>query len=330
MLTLGDAIGADTLARMETLVRFAGVPVGWLVCTALRLTGLRAGVAVMFHRVGDPPGDYDTELVPNLGTRLFEAQVRYLKRTFRLVPGSELHDAALSRRRGEPFPAAITFDDDDPGHTRVSAPLLRRHGAPATFFLSGASLTAPFRFWWEVLQLAVDRGVHGRPEQIHDLAMGVQTAPAAEREALVAQLEEKVGPAPQDAGMRAELVRDLARDGFEIGFHTRRHEFLTILDQEALARAMSDGREELEEVAGARLDTIAYPHGGAQEREAEAARAAGFRWGYTTQAYAVTPASDPLLMGRVECSFSSLGHLALRLARALAGALRRSASRGAS
>jgi peptidoglycan/xylan/chitin deacetylase (PgdA/CDA1 family) len=302
---------------METLMRLAGVPFGYLACLALRLTRLEAGVAVMYHRVGDPPGDYALELVPNLGTRMFDAQVRYLRRTFRLVPASELQDAVARRRRGQRFPAAITFDDDDAGHARVSAPILSRHGAPATFFLSGASLSAPFRFWWEVLQLAVDRGLHGRREDIHEAALAVQMAPRAEREAIVQQLEESVGPAPPDAGMPAELVRELVDAGFEIGFHTRRHEFLTILDEDALAKAMSDGREDLEALAGRPLEAIAYPHGGAEQREADAARPAGFRWGYTTRPMPVTPASDPLHLGRVECSFRSLGHFAVRLSRAL-------------
>jgi peptidoglycan/xylan/chitin deacetylase (PgdA/CDA1 family) len=317
MLTLGAATCADTLARMETLVRFAGVPVGYLISAALRLTGLKAGLAVMYHRVGEPPGDYETELVPKLGTGLFEAEVRYLRRAFRLVPASELQDAVAARRRGQRFPAAITFDDDDAGHAQVSAPILARRSAPATFFLSGASLEAPFRFWWELLQLAVDRGLEQPRGDIHEHAMAVQMMPAAERAIAIERLEAAVGPAPEDAGMRAALVRRLVDAGFEIGFHTRRHEFLTILDEEALAAALSDGREELEALTGRPLDTIAYPHGGAEEREAAAARAAGFRWGYTTRAMANTPASDPLLLGRVECSFRSLGHFALRLSRAL-------------
>src|SRR3954447_7700036 len=292
MVTRGAATCADTLARMETLVRFAGVPLGYLVCAALRLTRLRAGVAVMYHRVGEPPGDYATELVPNLGTRMFEAQVRHLRRLFRLVPASELCDAVGARRRGQRFPAAITFDDDDAGHALVSAPILLRHDAPATFFLNGASLAAPFRFWWEVIQLAVDRGVEKPDGDIHEHAMRVQMLTAGERAAVVERLEQQLGPAPPDAGMREDLVRGLVESGFEIGFHTLRHEFLTLLDEDALARAMADGRDELEALAGRALDTIAYPHGGADRREAEAARTAGFRWGYTTRAMAVTPDSD--------------------------------------
>ena len=52
---------------MQTLVRLAGLPLGWLLCTALRLTGLKAGLAVMYHRVGEPPGDYTETVKPAEG-----------------------------------------------------------------------------------------------------------------------------------------------------------------------------------------------------------------------------------------------------------------------
>jgi hypothetical protein len=47
---------------------------------------------------------------------------------------------------------------------------------------------------------------------------------------------------------------------------------------------------------------------------AAAAREAGFRSGFTSRPEAVTSDSDPLLLGRVEPSFRSKGHLALQLA----------------
>ena len=54
---------------------------------------------------------------------------------------------------------------------------------------------------------------------------------------------------PPDAGLRAEDVRTLADAGFEVGFHTLRHDPLPQLDDEALRRAMVDGRAELEGAA---------------------------------------------------------------------------------
>ena len=140
---------------MQTLVRLAGVPLGWLVCTALRLTGLKAGLAVMYHRVGEPPGDYTFQLVPNLGTRLFEAQVRFLQRTFRLVLASELPDAVAARRWGGRFPAAITFDctiwlPREPVNTRIT-PVSQegRRGSERTAGWTNCAASEPYTSWKE-------------------------------------------------------------------------------------------------------------------------------------------------------------------------------------
>jgi peptidoglycan/xylan/chitin deacetylase (PgdA/CDA1 family) len=327
----------------RALVRILGVPLGFLAAQAWRLSGAHQGLAMMYHRVGDPQGDPDRELVPSLGTRRFARQIRYLGACFRSVPASELGAAVAARRRGQRIPVAITFDDDLACHAGEAAPLLRRAGLPATFFLSGASLSRPYAFWWERLQAAVDRdwaeacavvGVSEAPKDIHELAMAVQEMEPPDRDAAATRLREALGPDADDAGMRAAAVRELVEAGFEVGFHTRRHDFLPALDDGGLAAAMTDGRSQLEELASRPLETIAYPHGGVDTRVAEAARAAGFRYGFTTQPEAVGTETDPLLMGRVEAPFDSVSRLAFTLARALwvgrssAGGRRRRDSRG--
>jgi peptidoglycan/xylan/chitin deacetylase (PgdA/CDA1 family) len=134
---------------------------------------------------------------------------------------------------------------------------------------------------------------------------------------LAERLQEAVGELPADAGLRAAQVGELAAGGFEIGFHTRRHDFLPELGDDELAAAMSDGRDALERAAGTPAMAIAYPHGGFDERVTAAARAAGFESGFTTREEAVTGETDPLSMGRIEGSYDSLGHFALKVARAL-------------
>jgi peptidoglycan/xylan/chitin deacetylase (PgdA/CDA1 family) len=309
----------------------APVRVGALVTAALRLTPLRAGIVLIYHRVGDPGSDYTRELSPKLATDLFDAQMRYVRRFFKPVRASELHAAVARRALGERFPLAVTFDDDELSHLEVSAPILARNRLAATFFLNGASLERPFRFWWDLLQVAVDRGVAdaplssaisepelaGEPGDIHVLGMAVQMLPSAERDHLAERLQEAVGDLDGDAGLRAGQVGELAARGFEIGFHTRRHDFLPELGDDELAAAMSDGRGALERAAGTRVSAIAYPHGGFDERVTAAARAAGFESGFTTREEAVTDETDTLAMGRIEGSYESLGHFALKLARAL-------------
>jgi peptidoglycan/xylan/chitin deacetylase (PgdA/CDA1 family) len=296
-----------------------------------RWSNRQAGLALCYHRISDPQGNAERELVPALGTKGFEAQVRYLKRRWRLVRASELLDAAGARRRGGRFPVAITFDDDLPSHVRGAMPVLQRHGAPATFFLCGASLEQPFGFWWERLQRAWDAGALDGPlvrdlvpdepgaerASIKRLGAAIQELPPERRRAVAEELGSVAGPDPPDSGMRAQDVHRLAEAGFEIGFHTLRHDPLPTLDDPALAEAMVDGRPALERAAGAPIAVISYPHGKANRRVAKAARAAGYSRGFTGSAEAVGAQTDPLLLGRHDPGVGTVGDLALGLGRAV-------------
>jgi peptidoglycan/xylan/chitin deacetylase (PgdA/CDA1 family) len=307
-------------------LRAFGLPVAVGLLRVARRSHRGLGVALVYHRVDDPPGDPRRELVAAMGTRLFATQVRHLRSHYRVVAASQLLDATHERRRGEPFPVSITFDDDLATHVEVASPILKSVGATATFYLSGASLREPYRFWWERLQAAVDRGLDLSPlglaqptgrAGIHELGRRIQALAPEPRRQLEAGLEKIVGPDPPDAGLRGEGVGRLAAAGVEIGFHTNRHDPLASLDDHELERALQEGRSELEQVVGRPLTTISYPHGIADARVASAARAAGFDAGFTGRPELVTPQSDPLLLGRLSPSHRSLGELAFDVAWAL-------------
>jgi peptidoglycan/xylan/chitin deacetylase (PgdA/CDA1 family) len=293
------------------------------------------GLVLCYHRIGDPQGRAGRELVPALGTSAFMRQLEYLRRSYRLVPAGELYEAAVTRRRGERIPLAITFDDDLEGHTSVAAPLLRAAGAQATFFVGGATLDGPRAFWWQVLQRALDGGtslddpllpqvpaVH-EAGGVHRVSDAVRTLPRAERDALTQALLERIGGEPPEAGLGADQIRSLVDDGFELGFHTRDHESLELLGDAELASALTDGRERLEELTGRPLRTIAYPFGRADERVARAARDAGFTAGFTLATTPVQPSDDPLLLGRFQPDFAGPGQTVMALARSASASLRR-------
>jgi peptidoglycan/xylan/chitin deacetylase (PgdA/CDA1 family) len=306
-------------------------PLASLLELRARWSGRRAGLALCYHRVGDPEGDAERELVPALGTARFAEHVAYLGRRFRLVRASELLAAAAARRRGERFPVAITFDDDLPSHVRAAKPVLERHGATATFFLCGASLDDPFSFWFEDLQLASDRGeldrwigeelvAAGAPADrphLHRVAVAIEGLAPARRRELAGRLRARAGPPPPDSGIRAGDVSALAAAGFEIGFHTLRHDSLLTLDDDGLARTMSEGREAVARAAGRAITAISYPHGKADGRGAAAAREAGYECGFTGTPGAVGPGTDPLLVGRLDPGLAPVEDLALAVARLL-------------
>lgn len=305
----------------------------------LRLSARPLGVAVVYHRVDRVPTDPATHLVPALSTVHLRTQINLLKACFELVTASQLAARVRCRRRGERIPLAITFDDDLECHARLSAPLLLRAGAAATFFLSGAAISGQRAYWWDHLQAVVDSGTAAsalrrpgipsslacawseRPESIHEVAEAVRVLDPATR-AAVTRLLADAGRAPKRPAeaLPVEGIRALSSAGFEIGFHTAHHDSLPPLDDDRLMQALTEGREQLAQAAEQPLVTIAYPHGRADERVARAARAAGYSAGFTTRAAAIEPGQDEMLLGRVECSYGPAADLARRLREALHGA----------
>lgn len=314
------------------MTRALGVPTAYLALSLLRSSRRRAGLAVVYHRIGDKPGTPERELVPALATNLFEAELRHLQAFYSVVPASELFRATTERTRWQRFPVAITFDDDLASHVRYAVPVLRRAGVPGTFFVCGASLDEPFTFWWERLQRTIDQhlpawpttfhpeaasALRDDPREIHAVAERIKALVPSDRDRIAAELGAALGADPPDAGLREDDLRAIAAAGFEVGFHTLRHDELPPLTDDALERALTDGRARVEAVIGRSLTLIAYPHGSADERVARAARSAGYEFGFTASPTAVLPTTDRLLIGRIEASFSSVGHLALQLVRAL-------------
>lgn len=313
----------------RSLLRVLGRALAAGVERSLRASRRRVGFALVYHAVGEPAGNPRRELVPALATSLFARQLAYLVSRYRPVAASELLRATCERRRGDRFPVAITFDDDLRSHVEAVAPLLAAHHAPATFYITGGSLRGESEFWWDRLQRAVDQkrdltalGLRSVQEggTIHDVGGEIERLPPAERARVDAKLRE-LGEAHDPPGLLTiEDVVRLSSLGFEIGFHTGRHDRLPELDDEALERALLDGRQELETMLGRRMSTIAYPHGRADSRVAEAARATGFETGFTGDPVPVTASSEPLLLGRLSPSYHSLGELAFGVAWAIARA----------
>lgn len=311
----------------------ARLPAARAVAAMLRRSGAKVGFALVYHRVDERAGDPAREIDPALPRALFERQMRHLASAYRAVRASELRDAIEGRRRGEPIPAAVTFDDDLPTHALVAAPVLERAGVPGTFFLSGDG-DGGVR-WWEDLQIAVDRkliaaaglgsalepvlapALDGKPWALHAAARQIVELAPPDRAGVAATLREAAASFRQRTSLTPAQIGELADAGHEIGFHTRRHDPLTTLDDASLAGAITDGRTDLEEVAGRRVLAIAYPHGRVDERVRDAAAAAGFDSGFTTAAEAIGRRTDQLLLGRVGPGLDSPGSFAATIARRL-------------
>jgi peptidoglycan/xylan/chitin deacetylase (PgdA/CDA1 family) len=294
----------------------------------LRASPTPVAGALVYHQTfsAGPRGE---QVVSGIAAAVLERHLRHLRRSYELVTASELHDAMRARRRGGPVPIAVTFDDDLASHVEVVAPLVRRLGCPASFFLTGAGLDGPHGFWWQRLQAAADRGLDPRPalraaglpvgagQPLVSVAAEIERASVSGRAAAAAALLRLIGEDPPDYRLTRAQVRALAQGGSEIGFHTRDHRPLPALADDELEVALRDGRDALAAAAGRPLHTIAYPHGHGNERVAAAARAAGYTDGFGGPDGPITARSDRLLLGRLELLLETAGAFEHALARVL-------------
>lgn len=112
----------------------------------LRLkTRLRPRASVlMYHRVNDHDGsDLTTP------TAVFEEMLPKLARECRVISLSDLVRTLERGGRIEPRTVVITFDDGYRDNLRVAAPLLARHGLPATFFITSGHVDSGRPFPWD-------------------------------------------------------------------------------------------------------------------------------------------------------------------------------------
>ena len=105
----------------------------------LRRHGGGALIAPFYHVVSDAPVPHATPLYPIQSEREFEQGLDFLLRHFTPV---DLHAVVDSLRGGRPLPPNAFFLSTDDGMREnhdVIAPILKRKGIPATFFLSRES-----------------------------------------------------------------------------------------------------------------------------------------------------------------------------------------------
>lgn len=214
---------------------------------------MRDVVVLCYHAVS-PRWEADLSVTP----AALDRQIGYL--LSRGWTATTFTDAVLGTSRGRVL--AVTFDDAFASVKEYAAPILARHGAPATVF-------APTRF--------VDGGAH---LEWPGVAHWKQTEFAGEL-----------------AAMDWSDLRRLADSGWEIGSHTCTHPPLTGLDDEALTGELADSRARCAKELGRACRSIAYPYGDVDERVAAAAAAAGYETG--ARLSADLRREGPLLFPRV-------------------------------
>lgn len=223
---------------------------------------------LMYHQVSRPQdgGAFDDYVSPER----FELQVRAIREAgYEIVSLSEVvRRLRRSAGKGLERCAAITFDDGFRGQFLNACPVLRRHRAPATFFLIAGYL--------------------GKNVLFPHLAPG----------GTAVDLPEDWLP------LTWEQAASLAQSGMEIGSHTVSHCSLGCLEPEEARREVRRSKEILERRLGCPVQYFAYPfgsraYGDFDPKIADLLREAGYRGACTTVVGGNDPEVDAFALRRI-------------------------------
>lgn len=244
--------------------------------------GPAAAVVLRYHSVAENP-DYcsPTNVV---SPHLFDRQMAYLARRYRVVPLDEVIDALAA---GTPphGVVAITFDDGYLDNYEIAFPILKRHGLTATFYVATGSVIDRRGFWVGWLQRAVNRIEDPRrlarmTMEILDAETPVSLTPedafmwlasAADRmggsgrRAFLARIERGLSAdpldRPSDFMMAPPHLLTMAREGMTIGAHSVTHPILASLEDDEAAAELDRAKRTLDDLLDQDVRHMAYPNG---------------------------------------------------------------------
>lgn len=268
------------------------------------------GAILTMHHVRPFAGmDYAPNRLLEITPQFLDQALTFVKaQGYDIVPLDELV-AALAGPPRDRFMVALTFDDGYRDNLEYAAPILARHKAPWTIFLTTGFADGKAPLWWLDLELAI--GVLPRIEvQLGGKAAVFETTTAAAKQiafdtiyrglrqspepllrATIGQLVEKARldslAVTRHLCMSWQDIALLARDpAVTIGAHTLTHPMLARHHFEIAAREILQSKKRLEFELGRPVLHFAYPVGdptSAGPREFEMARECGFASAVTTR-----------------------------------------------
>jgi peptidoglycan/xylan/chitin deacetylase (PgdA/CDA1 family) len=277
-----------------------------------RMTGVSPWITILtYHRVApaSAAGDFEDGTV-DVTPEAFDVHLAFAKQWFDIIGMDDL----LAFARGgslPPNPILFTFDDGYRDNLTTALPLLQKHGARATFFISTTYVGERRLFWWDRLSYMVKRSTRERIEIQYPAPAAFPLTSAVERRrafcGLRRFLTEHVGidlwrfldevaeatgvtlSREDERRFAADMiltwddVKALRAAGMDIQSHTCDHYILSTLRAAGLRTQLAKSREILEGVLKEPVRALSYPVGRGvvtEEIRAEMKRA-GYELGFT-------------------------------------------------
>lgn len=259
-----------------------------------------------YHRVGDSSTSPFDRALWSASQDEFDQQVEFLKSQFDVIRIADLPEVVS---RADRRAVLITFDDGYRDNFELALPVLRRHGVPATFFITSGFMDQRNIAWWDEIAWMVRRSAlpqlpsFPRSPQTRDLSSpDAQEAAIKQLLLIFKKLPEPetgdflndlaiasgAGRCPPDIAdgmwMTWDMVRQLHSGGMDLGGHTVSHPVLANADIERQRREIVQSKQRVEELTDCRLTAFSYPVGqrdSFSEETKTLLREAGYDWAFS-------------------------------------------------
>jgi len=196
---------------------------------------------------------------------------------------------------------AITFDDGQLDNYLHAAPVLDRHGVPATFFVPVDAVQNQELLWHDRIGYGIQRLAVEFPQSdllfqfnqsisklIQQPSIGVSQAKKWDQSRRDTWIRQAADMVPEfepgwDGIMTWEQLRELKQRGHEIGCHSYTHPLLVQCDDVQLENEIINSKQILEKELGAYVYSFCYPNGDFDHRVLEVISRAGYTLAVTTQ-----------------------------------------------
>jgi len=257
-----------------------------------------------YHRIADinkDPGG-DPQLISATPSN-FERQMAHLAGHYNVVSAKDILDAIDKRSPLANRAVFISFDDAYRDFKTNAWPILKKFGFSATLFVPTAFPDHSEKsFWWDKLHDSILNSskvelylpsfgslplnsYENRIKSLRHLQRHIKNIAHLNAVATVDEICSQLG-SPQVTGNNVlswHELRQLAKEGVELGSHTQTHPILTRLPIEKIRAEAVGSYRDLKREIGNVLPIISYPNGNCDIKIAEVFQQEGFKLGFTTQ-----------------------------------------------
>ena len=242
---------------------------------------------LMYHGVN---ADGDTSINGrHISAKRFEQHLKYFTRHFEVLTLAEAFNSIDKPKSNKPR-VCLTFDDGFENNLQYAAPLLKKYGVPATFYISSICATEEADILWpDVVDLILNSRdqveVNGlrfeRKNGFFNAESGssiqdyIKSQDRNERDTIISELSNKydlaklkssVSPERWKLMTKAQLQELSQFKEVEIGSHCHFHYNLANLSEENSKDELKKSKQLLEESIQKEVTSVAFPDGSYDKR----------------------------------------------------------------